>query len=46
MPLSPEQLSEIEAARSTPRQTLRAVSRGWRRIFTGPIRCSTTALSG
>lgn len=28
MPLTPEQLSEIEAARATPRQTLRAVSEG------------------
>ncbi len=28
MPLSPEQLAEIEAARATPRQTLRAVSEG------------------
>ncbi len=28
MPLTPEQLSEIEAARATPRQTLRAVSDG------------------
>ncbi len=28
MPLTPDQLSEIEAARSTPRQTLRAVSEG------------------
>ena len=28
MPLSPEQLAEIEAARSTPRPTLRAVSDG------------------
>ncbi len=28
MPLTPEQLAEIEAARSTPRQTLRAVSEG------------------
>jgi thymidylate synthase (FAD) len=28
MPLSPDQLAEIEAARATPRQTLRAVSEG------------------
>ncbi len=28
MPLTPEQLAEIEAARQTPRQTLRAVSEG------------------
>jgi thymidylate synthase (FAD) len=28
MPLTPDQLSEIEAARATPRQTLRAVSEG------------------
>ena len=28
MPLTPEQLAEIEAARSTPRQTLRAVAEG------------------
>jgi thymidylate synthase (FAD) len=28
MPLTPEQTSEIEAARATPRQTLRAVSEG------------------
>ncbi|MDO9637569.1 MAG: FAD-dependent thymidylate synthase [Pseudotabrizicola sp.] len=28
MPLSPDQIAEIEAARSTPRQTLRAVSDG------------------
>ncbi|WP_136684650.1 FAD-dependent thymidylate synthase [Falsirhodobacter xinxiangensis] len=28
MPLSPEQLAEIEAQRSTPRQTLRAVAEG------------------
>ena len=28
MPLSPEQQAEIDAARSTPRQTLRAVSEG------------------
>jgi len=28
MPLTPDQLAEIEAARSTPRQTLRAVSEG------------------
>jgi thymidylate synthase (FAD) len=28
MPLSPDQLAEIEAARSTPRMTLRAVSEG------------------
>ncbi|MBY0350269.1 FAD-dependent thymidylate synthase [Tabrizicola sp.] len=28
MPLTPEQTAEIEAARSTPRQTLRAVSEG------------------
>jgi thymidylate synthase (FAD) len=28
MPLSPEQLAEIEAARATPRMTLRAVSEG------------------
>lgn len=28
MPITPEQLTEIEAARSTPRQTLRAVSEG------------------
>jgi thymidylate synthase (FAD) len=28
MPLTPEQLAEIEAARATPRQTLRAVSEG------------------
>jgi thymidylate synthase (FAD) len=28
MPLSPDQIAEIEAARATPRQTLRAVSEG------------------
>ena len=28
MPMTPDQLAEIEAARSTPRQTLRAVSEG------------------
>ncbi len=28
MPLTPEQIAEIEAARATPRQTLRAVSEG------------------
>ncbi len=28
MPLTPDQLAEIEAARATPRQTLRAVSEG------------------
>ena len=27
MPLTPDQLSEIEAARQTPRQTLRALRR-------------------
>ena len=28
MPLTPDQLAEIEAARATPRHTLRAVSEG------------------
>ncbi|MBC7740091.1 MAG: thymidylate synthase (FAD), partial [Candidatus Saccharibacteria bacterium] len=28
MPLTPDQLAEIEAARAAPRQTLRAVSEG------------------
>ena len=28
MPLSPEQIADIEAARATPRLTLRAVSEG------------------